>query len=386
MTKKELIFDDINAACGPCVAAGALITTTFGLVPVESVKAGDKVLAHDGSWRKVIGAVSGVAETVLIKGYAHYGFEIAAGHPVLSAKYIDGAHLPTWERAADMQRQLWASPLKCAPLQPPPTEYTFKNGEKPANADYSWPASAEYSFWWLVGNWLSNGWLQTIKRGNREIGKKAFYFTTYAQSAELAEKTAIFGQKWDIKHEPGPSELCVSSQLFANWLQMHFRGPDGSKKFPTWLFSLDNKQKQAVINGFFNYRPEDSDTARVTATASKQLAIGMKAITAQVGVSLTVSNHASLPLQAPLPGITGEIKELFVLKLRSTRTPPAIDVGTWAWSRVRSVTTSGMAKRVYGLEIEDCNSFVADNMVIHGMSLQGAGAAAMINVKEGDVA
>ena len=52
-TGKAAISEETCISCGICIPAGVPISTDQGVVPIERVKVGDKVLTHRGRFRRV---------------------------------------------------------------------------------------------------------------------------------------------------------------------------------------------------------------------------------------------------------------------------------------------------------------------------------------------
>ena len=71
---------DILWASPECFAAGHLVTTAHGQVPIEDVVVGDLVLTHMGRWRAVVRTQSRTASTVIVKGQGHAGIETTSAH------------------------------------------------------------------------------------------------------------------------------------------------------------------------------------------------------------------------------------------------------------------------------------------------------------------
>jgi len=73
---------DILLASPECFPAGTLVLTDKGLIPIESIHVGDRVLTHKGRYRKVVATRKQMAkDTVLIKGHGHPGLTTTPNHP-----------------------------------------------------------------------------------------------------------------------------------------------------------------------------------------------------------------------------------------------------------------------------------------------------------------
>lgn len=86
-------------ACAYCVAAGTLISTPQGQVPVEQIQDGDEVFAYDSSLGQlVVAVVSGTAERVVDEvleiQVGNTVLRVTAEHPIMTRR--------GWVRAGDL--------------------------------------------------------------------------------------------------------------------------------------------------------------------------------------------------------------------------------------------------------------------------------------------
>src|SRR5262245_11786131 len=72
---------DILWGSPECFPAGILILTARGIIPIEDIRVGDKVLTHRRRWRPVTMVMSRIADTVVVTGAGHAGLEVTAEHP-----------------------------------------------------------------------------------------------------------------------------------------------------------------------------------------------------------------------------------------------------------------------------------------------------------------
>ena len=148
--KAEGLQFDTLWASPPCFTAGAPVVTERGVVAIEDVVVGDRVLTHMGRWRTVTDTMSREAETVTFGNITS-----TPDHPFYAAtqwrkwdsevrRYHWGVGTAEWVDAKDTKGKFLSIPISSEEVR-----------------DISVPSNLS---WWLIGRWLADGWGQS-KRG-----------------------------------------------------------------------------------------------------------------------------------------------------------------------------------------------------------------------------
>ncbi len=142
---------DLLLASPECFPAGTVILSERGLMPIEDVVVGDRVLTHHGRWQPVTEVMSDEKDTVVVRGQGHYGLEATADHPFLAIRRTmahrrgtGGSYRygePTWVKAVELSdKHVWATPTAAESLTVP-----LVGGRG---------MHFGHAFWWMVGRWL----------------------------------------------------------------------------------------------------------------------------------------------------------------------------------------------------------------------------------------
>ena len=125
-----------------CLAAGTLVLTRDGYIPIEAVSVGDRVLTHAGRWRRVLAKTcNGTRPLVQVHAQGVADLRATPDHQ-LWIRPGSGQHAkqqalhasPVWAPAASTLGSYLSLPL-------PPAEEN--------------PLSEED--WWIIGRWLGDG-------------------------------------------------------------------------------------------------------------------------------------------------------------------------------------------------------------------------------------
>lgn len=221
---------DVDVICGgsPCFPAGALVLTARGFTPIEDVKVGDLVLTHRNHWKRVAATGSHIGETITLKGQGSSGIECTPNHPFWAGhKYRgpwdnDRRRYPTlftvdgWTPAADMPGRMWLNMGANIPELPiPGFDFT---GCRTRDITLGAP------FFYFVGRWLGDGWLNVHKRKRRVASymKRVFVCDSYDNEYELGEKLARTGLHFTKSRERTAVRFCCSSTALYDWLESNF--------------------------------------------------------------------------------------------------------------------------------------------------------------------
>ncbi len=375
---------DIITFGSPCFPAGTLVLTDKGYVEIENIKRDMKVLTHKGRWRKVTAIGSKMGETVILKGN-HYGLECTPNHPIYSAeikhyypwlqngKRADIRLISedkNWTPAENMQSKLWAVPNKIEKIPITKPCYTGDYREKVL-------PSMDEDFFYFVGRWLGDGWVRDGQRPNRPKGQK-FGNIILCDSLDKEDELRCIIEKvtyhYSIERCRTAVKFKFTSKVFCEWLTDNFGKYASGKKIASWVYGMDEKYRKALLDGVLNsdgYRLDENKYK--VCTTSKKLAHGLRLLAETLGYSTTVYKHKSAPTKL-IEGRLVNQQEQFIVQLTKSKTVKRLSDEEHSWYKVRSVQSTCEIKRVYNLTVDEDNSYIADDVVVHNcqdLSLAG---------------
>lgn len=362
----------IKLSSPECFVAGTLILTERGLVPIEDVQIGDKVLTHRNRWRQVTSVMSHYASTIILRGQGHPGIEVTAEHPFYVRKQsrvwqnsirrwdYKVCSEPAWIPAhlLTQQRYRWATPIKADLLSVPPIlgrDMPFDDPE----------------FWWLIGRWLGDGTARirpnhgeiTIVAGNHEADGLEQRLTHW--SPKNGNRRANNGElRWRRRKVRTATLFECGAQDLARWIVTHFGKLAHGKTVPAWALSLPQEHRQALLDGYVSADGHIASSRTSASTVSKMLAIGMRLLAESLGYRVSL-------LKMPQHGKVIEGRQLQVRNQwvigweqnSSQRTAFADE--SHAWSLVKETLPGHENIQVYTLSVEEDESYVADGLVVH---------------------
>jgi hypothetical protein len=282
----------------PCFPAGTLILTETGYRPIESVQIGDKVFTHKGNWKRVTDVGWKHSNTIILNG-SHYGLELTPNHPIWSAEtkkyyptYSNGKrgnkrkliNVGEWTRADGMKGKRWAIPNSITGIKIP----SITSCSNKANDA---PQFNEDTFY-FIGRWLGDGWLRDGQRTNRPDGQtwgQIFLCCSHDEAGNVEEMVkAVFPIATRL-NERTVAKFRISNMSFAKWLKENFDEHAGQKTIPAWAYCMEDKYKQALLNGYIDSDGWDirNGLKRAT-TVSVKLAHGIRLLAETLGYSTAV--------------------------------------------------------------------------------------------------
>lgn len=346
---------DILWASPECFAAGTLVSTQRGLVPIEDVVVGDLVLTHKGRYRPVTDTMSREAETVVARGQGNSaGITTTADHPFLVAPDHD------FVKIADAVGKRWATPTEYPAADVPPI-----GGRSPIHVD-------DERFAWLVGRWIGDGSLRVRPNGSDET------FITCGKH-EVDELEPLLSWKhhdcdvcapeliWSRRELRTAYVFANSNGALARWLVEHFGQHAHGKTIPMWVMGAPRAWREALLAGYLSADGHDNGRGWQASSVSQLLALGIRLLAESLGHRVSLTYHARDTWR--IEGRTGRARPqwtvtwLHTFKRESEQT--AFEGDGMSWGTIKSVEPTGTVETVWDLTVEEDHSFVADGIVVH---------------------
>jgi site-specific DNA-cytosine methylase len=371
------VYPDVVTFGSPCFPAGTLVLTATGYRPIEEIEAGDRVLTHRGRWRSVLKTGGQLSPTLRIKGIGHYGLETTPDHPfwLTSSSRRGGARVlgePEWLPASSAAGKRWATPTSVEPLDVP--EVDVSSGR------FADTPKMDESFWYFVGRWLGDGWIRDGQRSGRPDGQTQGQVVVCAgrhkADALEAALVRVFGEVGRVSM-PTTERFTVTRRPLAGWLVENFGHYAHGKRLPAWAFGIAADHRLALLDGML-----DSDGHRVRegvhklSTVSKGLAVGTRLLAEGLGFSAAL-HKTNRPSTYEIEGRVVNQRDTYEVVINRNPRRNGIHSDRHVWTNVKSVSEPGEAVPVFNLEVEEDNTYVVENIVVHNcQDLSVAGAKA----------
>lgn len=365
---------DLVVGGSPCFPAETLVLREDGYVPIEEIKVGDMVVSHTGKLRKVLAAGSKIADTVILKGAGTDEIECTSNHPFYATEkekvWVKEKRqyrmIPTgdfsWTKAEEMKGKYWLNVCEIDGGSIP----HFSSAEKGQRGKgYIDDLEFGYDFFYFVGRWLGDGWANAHKRKGRADSqtKRVYVCCSFDEADALEARLKRTGIHFGRTHERTTDRFTASSTQLYDWLIDNFGVRADGKKIPAWCLGIDADLKRALFEGYMDsdgcvYNEKSSSTS-----INKALCLGIKAIAGSLGYSTCLIKSTPNRI-AYIEGRKVNERPLFRQQYEnSPRSSFFVDSG-WC-GLVRKVLPGRKNVRVYNLEVEVDNSYLADGIAVH---------------------
>ena len=365
---------DVITFGSPCFPAGTLILTETGYSPIESVQIGDKVFTHKGNWKRVIDAGWKYSNTIILSG-SHYGLELTPNHPIWSAgtkkyypTYSNGKrgnkrkliNIGEWTRADNMKEKRWAIPNSVTGIKIP----SITSCSNKANDA---PQLNEDTFY-FIGRWLGDGWLRDGQRPNRPDGQtwgQIFLCCSHDEADNVEEMVKSVFPVAMMLNERTATKFRISNISFAKWLKGNFSEHASEKTLPAWAYCMEDKYKQALLNGYMDSDGWEvrSGSKRAT-TISVKLAHGIRLLAETLGYSTAVYK-CEMPPSTTIEGRVVSQKTMYQIDINSNKRTQAITTDTHSWYPVKKISPGREKVKVFNITVDDDCSYIAEGFVVH---------------------
>lgn len=372
----ETELDDFNMICGgsPCFVEGTLVLTELGYKPIEEIKIGDIVLTHNNKWKKVIHTMTNEAnELYRIKCMPSEDIHCTANHPFYvrkrnnlqdskTGKRWREFDKPLWIEAKNLTREYYVGTAINNKSEIPHWEGIIKAVNATDKTYIENTLSDKFQtkeFWYVIGRFIGDGWIRSS--GGIII---------CANDSELHQITPYLEKlNWNY---------CISKERTVNKIHITFKeigeyclrfGKGAANKYLTDdILNLPVDLLKSFIEGFVSAdgTQDSSGLYRIT-SVSRSMIYELGQCIAKVyhrpfSIYFTQRTRTTV-----IEGRTVNQKDTYSIhyKLTTNTQDKAFYEDGYVWSPINEILQEEYKGLVYNLEVEDDNSYVVQNVVVH---------------------
>ncbi len=359
-----------------CFAAGTMIETIDGPMPIEEVSVGTLVLTHEGRYRPVVEAMTRVGQLYRVKIDKLPAMFVTGEHPFLTTE--------GWVQVQELAAKLhfvrigvpivtaeqftmsfdghvedgWVYERLTGTSRRSQRRYAQRDAISRQVSPIRDQVVVDEDIAWMLGLYLAEGSISagydirfTLSWDEEEHAARlaSIFETKLGVPSRVIRQTQPDGRRGD-----GWTSVRIHSKQLAVWLIEHFGTGFDQKRLPFWVYHLSPDIRAALLQGV-----ADGDGTPINASQTR----------------ITLSNEVL-------------IRQLFLLAyglgyfptLRAEKTPALGTVQPWAMAygttynlgmvqdgayRVLEVTPLHQDAVVYNFEVEDDHTYVANQVVVH---------------------
>lgn len=374
VNEKEL--DDFNMICGgsPCFVEGTLVLTELGYKPIEEIEIGDVVLTHNNAWKKVVHTMTNETNKLYrIKCMPSEDIHCTANHPFYvrkrnnlqdskTGKRWRKFDKPLWVEAKDLTREYYVGTAINNKSEIPHWDGIVKSVNATDKTYIENTLSEKFltkEFWYIIGRFIGDGW---VKNNGGII--------ICANDSELHQITPYLEKlNWNY---------CISKERTINKIHIAFKeigeyclrfGKGAANKHLTDdILNLPVDLLKSFIEGFISAdgTQDNNGLYRIT-SVSRSMIYELGQCIAKVyhrPFSIYFTQRAKTTV---IEGRTVNQKDTYSIhyKLTTNTQDKAFYEDGYIWSPINDVLQEEYDGLVYNLEVEDDNSYVVQNIIVH---------------------
>jgi len=370
---------DLLIGGSPCFVAGTKIISNNSIENIENIKIGDLVLTHKNQYEKVLNVGSDIKDTYELMSQSSTGTITTSNHPYHIRKryYKWNTELkktetkftePKWVEVKDINKGDYVS----TPI--------LNTSENP----YKLTEDEAY----LIGVYIGDG--HTRKDFRKEKGREKDRMWSMIISVGAHEKAQFENNINNIKYSIYPHSrnkttdkinvyrACFYNKRLVEYVEKNCGTKANKKHFSKDILDLPNNLLKKVIEGYlFADGYQQKDVFRASST-SKLLAETLTIAIAKVYRTTTNIHHIKREKTCIIEGRTVNQNEQWEIKFKKQhpKKSRAYVFDDYILNPVKHVKKTGDIEHVFNLEVENDNTYIANNHIVHnctGFSKAGRG-------------
>jgi DNA (cytosine-5)-methyltransferase 1 len=342
----------------PCFAAGTMVFTRDGYKRIETLVEGEMVLTHLGRWRQVT--------RVMTRGEARIR-EVRAGgirirttdeHPFFVVE-----RQTVWNKGTKHQDLYFSEPKWVLSKDLGRTHRAIQILPKDSSEDEHTP-----DFWWLVGNYLAEGWIHHRRKRGKEIDDGIILACNHKDVQEVVRRVKRAGYHAGPVPEGAVTKLHVAGRDLAKFLSQFGRGAT-NKLIPAWVFGLSPEKCESLLEGYLFgdgcVQPNGvGGTFEKATTVSKALALSIVLLAQKARGIVASISYTDRPKTHVIQGRVVNQNPTWITSIPK-RNHINVMCGDFGLRFIRKNTLTDEYETVYNISVEEDESYVADGVVVH---------------------
>jgi DNA (cytosine-5)-methyltransferase 1 len=372
---------DILCAGFPCFVSGTLVATNNGYKKIEEINLNDKLLTHTGNFQNILNLQKKIYNGKLYSlNIKHHPETIICTeeHPFYVRnkvkkwnselnKYDIKYNSPEWKKACDLtENDYYGMVINTNNIIP-----TF-NFDKKINKHKSETISITLDnpdMWFMMGYFIGDGWIEETKKLDGRTIYKIRFAINNSDEELIVNRLSKILPITDKKCNTGKcKKFGCSNYLWYNILSKFGKYAHG-KLIPEWVHDAPKNLIQEFINGYISSDGHISFDKNIQInTVSANLAYGIQRLLLKLGMVFSVTKY--IPETTKI--IEGRIVNQKPLYYIRGKTDKEKDVGyyiedNYIWYKIKNDITTNYTndELVYNFEVENDNSYVVQNIIVH---------------------
>lgn len=351
---------DLLIGGSPCFIESTPIISKKVIKPIDSVEVGDLVLTHKNRYRRVMQVGSQYSELYRILSQSNTETLTTAEHP-----YYLRVRNRVWDNHRRTYKFSFSDPKWVAIKDIKKGDYVgtpiLKTEKNPLNL------TEEECF--VIGLYIGDG--HTRKDYRREEGRsrdRHWQLIISVGEHEVSKFEKEVNLKYSLmKHTKNVRRAIFSSKRLVKYVEENCGCGADNKMFSKNILDLPKALLEKVIDGYLFLDGSCRKNIYRATTISRQLVETLTLAVAKVYKTTTCVEFTKRPKKCLIEGRVVNQKDTWTISFRKDhpKGSRAWIIGDCIWNPVKLVEKTGYTSKVYNIEVEEDNSYIANNNIVH---------------------
>ena len=399
---EKLPYADLVTYSFPCFVPGTMVLTDNGYKNIEDIQEGDMVLTHTNQYQKVVKPMKNYCNSYVYKINAMCSDPIytTEEHPFyvrkkyykysLDCVYENGKEKrqrlftePEWIKAKDLTKDYYVGIAINQKSEIPKWDgmtFHWSDGRGDRHSNKLGQYMDKRDFWWIIGRYLGDGWLVDGYGKNPSYGIKICCANN--ETKEITTVLDRLGMHYTTSTERTVNKIQLSSKELYTFCSQFGRGA-ANKHLTSVILNLPTDLLKSFLDGYISADGSFTQNKYKVTSVSKELIYGIGQCVAKAYHTPFSVYKVTRPKTCVIEGRTVNQKDSYDLTfmLDRQRAAQAFYEDGYIWCHINSITTEDYDGYVYNMEVENDNSYVVQNIIVHNctdLSVAGKGEG-MVN-------
>lgn len=363
---------DMFTYSSPCFVEGTLVLTQNGYKEIQNITEEDLVLTHTNSWKKVIKTMTNEAnELTLIKCSPSEYIHCTPNHPFyvrkftrvhnpstgISERQFDS---PVWVEAKNLSKQYYVG-TAINQIEKLPNYDGIDIKKEWGHVEHVNTLSDKFKmpeFWYIIGRFIGDGWVNSsggiIICGNEQ------------ELHQLDNYLDVLGWNYCMYEQKTCWRCQISSQEIGEYCKRFGKGA-ANKHLTSDILNLPIDLLKKFIEGYMDADGCFTQNKYKLSSVSRELIYEMAQCINKAYHRYCNVYYTSRKKTTVIEGRIVNQKDSYQLTytLNNERHQECFYEDGYIWSPIRDVEKENYDGLVYNLEVEDDNSYMIQNVIVH---------------------
>lgn len=355
-------LEDFNMICGgsPCFVAGTKVYTSKGFQNIEDVKVGDMVLTHKNRFKKVLKiGMNKNKEIYRLKAQGIFDTFVTGNHPyyIREMKHI-------WDNKSRMYKRHFSDPIWKEVQNI--SKNDFIGIPIISTSDNTKKLTKEECY--LIGRYVADGYIRNSKRSNRDnsYNHQVIFCIGKHKIDDFRNHINKSGYYYGINEERTAFKVRIINERFMNLCIECGKGAE-NKTIPYWILNLPTDYLKEFLNGYMSGDGCFTNKNYKATSVSKQLIelLGLCVLKCyKVGFRVYYTKRK--PKTIIEERVVNQKDSYEIVFTKDVRKQKKYEViGDIVWLPIKNVCKLEVKSDVYNIEVEEDNSYTANNAIVH---------------------